>query len=337
METAIYAAMHFAVDFLCAWAMFRSFGAGGAGYENLLIYNFCAFALQMPLGTLLDLLQSGGKGNRLPRIWASVGAALTAVGAMVHPALLGLGNALFHVGGGMDVIAADFERDRKGRDLGVFVAPGAIGLYLGTGMGKGTGFDGAVLAGAAVLAILAGMLLRGHAPGAAVPASGSGGILLAVCCFAVVILRSFVGLSVTFPWKTGAFFGALAVVSVAAGKVAGGFLAARFGPDRTIAYSLLLAAGCFLLGDDPAFGLTALFFFNMTMPVTLYLLARKLPRMPGFSFGLLTFGLFLGFLPVYARAEVPVSGAVLGAVSSILSMVILLAGRKVVAQSDASA
>ena len=337
MEISIYAGMHFAVDFICAWAMFRSFRAGSGGYENLLIYNFCAFALQMPLGTLLDLLRSDGKRSLFPRLWASVGAALTVIGAMVHPAVLGLGNALFHVGGGLDVIAADFQHDSKGRDLGIFVAPGAIGLYLGTGMGKGSGVDGAVLVGAAVLAALIWALMRGEAPCCTVPASGSGGLPLAVCCFAVVILRSYVGLSVTFPWKTGTVFGALAVTAVASGKMAGGFLSARFGPDRTILYSLLLAAGCFLLGGYPAFGLAALFFFNMTMPVTLYLLARQLPRMPGFSFGLLTFGLFLGFLPVYAQAEPPVSGTLLGAIGSIISMAILLAGRKAVARKDVSA
>lgn len=37
----------------------------------------------------------------------------------------------------------------------------------------------------------------------------------------------------------------------------------------------------------------------MTMPVTLWAVARILPGAKGFSFGLLTFALFLGFCPSY--------------------------------------
>lgn len=336
MNTVIYALMHFFVDFICAWAMFGSLRDGG--YETFLVYNFCAFALQPPLGTLLDLLHQGakdGKKKYLPLLWAAAGVLLTAVGAVLHPAVLGLGNALFHVGGGMDVIQEDFAAHRKGRDLGIFVAPGAIGLFLGTQMGK-SGFGAAALICAAVaLSVMTGCLFffkRGRETGVAVSAvkSGRNVRLLGLCCFAVVILRSWVGLSVSFSWKTGSIYPWLAVIAVALGKVAGGLLSARFGAFRTVTYSLLLSAVCFLLGDAPLFGLAALFLFNISMPVTLYLLAGHLSRLPGFAFGLLTFGLFLGFLPVYAGMELPWSGTVLGAIGSILSALLLtLAGRAV--------
>lgn len=326
MDTVIYSAMHFAVDFLCAWSMFRYFQTGNGGYFNLLIYNFCAFALQMPLGALLDLLRR----EKLPKLWAILGAALTVVGGMIHPMVLGLGNALFHVGGGMDIIAEDFEKDRGGRNLGIFVAPGAVGLFLGTGLGKTGGTQFAMIAGAATLAALSfALLYRKREHRYDLPEGGSGSLLLSLCCFALVILRSFVGLTVVFSWKSGSL-ALLAVVAVALGKAAGGFLSARFGMDKTICGSLLASALCFLLGERTVFGLAALFCFNMSMPVTLYLLARKLPRMSGFSFGLLTFGLFLGFLPVYTRISLPVSGGVLGAAGSILSLLILEAGRKAV-------
>ena len=52
--TAPYAILHFLVDGLCAFAMFGTFSVRENWYLNILLYNFCAFALQMPLGVVLD-------------------------------------------------------------------------------------------------------------------------------------------------------------------------------------------------------------------------------------------------------------------------------------------
>ena len=54
----------------------------------------------------------------------------------------------------------------------------------------------------------------------------------------------------------------------------------------------------FWFADSPYAGVAAIFLFNMSMPMTLCALARRMPGCKGFSFGLLTFALFLGFLPV---------------------------------------
>lgn len=335
METGVLSILHFGVDFVCAWAMFGFFRSGSGGYENLLIYNFCAFALQMPLGTLLDLRRKAGGGRAL--VWTGLGVVLTVVGALVHPALLGLGNALFHVGGGMDVICRDFEREHHGRDLGIFVAPGAIGLYLGTRLGKTDTGLGTLLIAAAVMGALLALLWRRPKAERGTPQqkTGQGTHFLALCCFLVVALRSWVGLGVNFEWK--AAYGFLAVLMTALGKALGGILAARFGISRTIRWSLLLAAGCYLLGENALCGMAAMLFFNMSMPVTLYLLAKQLPGMAGFSFGLLTFGLFLGFLPVYAGVELPVSGSVFGMAGSLISLALLTAAGKAVEHDRVSA
>ena len=86
---------------------------------------------------------------------------------------------------------------------------------------------------------------------------------------------------------------------------------------------------CYLLSEAAIFGLTAVFLFNMTMPLTLYLLADKFPNQPGFAFGLLTFGLFLGFLPVYWQTDLVLAPQTLGAVGSAISCVLLIAAGKV--------
>ena len=331
MITLICSVLHFLVDMVCAWAMFRFFRQGSDGYLNLLVYNFCAFAMQMPLGTLLDLVKRGRRNITL--FWTLGGMLLTAAGAMIHPAVLGLGNALFHVGAGIDVIESDRERRRGGRDLGLFVAPGALGLYLGTCLGKGSSGTG-VLLSAAVLMVLLGTVLinqlreRSFCSDESITELKACDMVLIACCFLVVILRSWVGMGVTFPWK--AEYGVPAVLAVALGKVLGGYAAARFGVRRTILWSLILAAVCFLLGNNPVFGIGALLLFNMSMPVTLYLLAERLKGLAGFSFGLLTFGLFLGFLPVYYGIELSPSAEIFGAAGSVLSCLILLAAGKAV-------
>lgn len=301
--TGVYAALHFLVDGVCAWAMLGRFGGSG-----ILVYNFCAFALQFPLGAVLDRLG----GRRGPAVFAWTGCALTVLGALTHPAVLGLGNALFHVGGGVDVIREDARRGLRGRALGIFVAPGAVGLYLG---GKLT--RSPILLPAAVLIAALAAFLRGNGEISTAP-SQRAPITLALGCFAVVVLRSHVGLAVTFPWKTG-WLAFAAVGAVVLGKMAGGILAARFGARRVTLLSLLTAAVGYALGDLPVFGLLALLCFNMTMPLTLFALWRRFPQLPGAVFGSLTLALFLGFLPTYFGLEIPIGG-VLG---SMLSLALL--------------
>lgn len=346
MLSVAYGIAHFFVDFICAWAMFGSFLSGDGAYLNILVYNFCAFALQMPLGTLLDLARSKA-GERLKDwlalLWSGMGVLLTVAGAVTGPALLGIGNALFHVGGGLDVTVLDFSKCRGGRDLGVFVAPGAVGLYLGTQLGKtGSGYLTLVLAGAILAVLMCILILNKRSASHPAAFSSEKGEtaklpMLILCCFAVVILRSWTGFEASFDWKSGAVLGGLAVLAVASGKAVGGFLAARFGPGKTVSVTLLLAAVCFLLGGEPVFGLAALLLFNMSMPVTLYLLAKHMPELMGFSFGLLTFGLFLGFLPVYADLRLPVSPQIIGAVGSVASALLMLLAWKAVEHDRVSA
>ena len=294
-----YSLLHFLVDGVCAWGMLGRF----VGFDEILIYNFCAFVLQLPLGAVLDRIG----GRRTPAVFAGVGCGLTLIGAFTNPVLLGLGNALFHVGGGVDVI-----RDGgKCEKLGIFVAPGAMGLYLG-----------GLLAGRALplLPVLIGMALlllplRGREESFPEPSQRSP-VPLALCCFAVVVLRSFVGFQVVFPWKSG-WLAFAAVAAVVLGKMAGGVLAARLGARRVTVFSLTAAAVCFALGNIPVFGLCALLCFNMTMPLTLYALWRRFPRYPGTVFGSLTLALFLGFLPAAFGVKLP-NGGVFGSILSLL-------------------
>ena len=338
--TALYSVLHMLVDGVCAIAMLGWFHSGEQGYLNILLYNFCAFALQMPLGILLDWLnqeslmsrRTDGKIKDIPLCYAVVGTGLTLFGAFSHPVILGIGNALFHLGGGVDVIREDQRSGKRGKALGVFVAPGALGLFLGGLLAKGSKAEYAVLLCGIVMAGLLWWLRREKRND-----SGAKTVYIAeektlvhretriviFGCLAVVILRSYIGMAVALPWKTTVFMSLFSVCAVVAGKIAGGFLAAKFGIRKTIVLSLLLAAVCYPFCGQVAAGWLALFFFNMTMPITLYLLVSRFPKLGGFSFGLLTFGLFLGFLPVYFECTLPMSGGLLGMLGSLISLLLL--------------
>ena len=323
---AILSIMHCMIDFLCAFAVYGIFRNPEDLFSVYLTYNFFAFALQMPLGIILDRLRQkrpASFSKSAPVCFTAAGIVLTLAGLFSHPAVLGLGNALFHTGGGVISIEEDDRHGYRGRGLGVFVAPGAIGLFLGAWV---TGMSRLIIAGCAgaLLAVLSVLLLRTSVPeeplAAAAPSLSEDAVQTGVACLLVVILRGWIGLSVSMPWKTGFLTGLSAVLALASGKTAGGFLAADFGMKKTSVVSLAAAAVCYLFRASLPFGLLALFTFNMTMPITLYLLAKKMKGMEGFAFGLLTFGLFVGFVLTHQKALVLPE---LGTAGSLLSMALL--------------
>ncbi len=89
----------------------------------------------MPFGATLDIIQKKKKYSNIalvPCLTVVIGVLFTILGTLTHPAILGIGNALFHIGGGVGTIQADHANHWRGKGLGIFVAPGALGLYLGT-------------------------------------------------------------------------------------------------------------------------------------------------------------------------------------------------------------
>ena len=309
--TGIYALVHMAVDLSCAFLVYTYVLGGEQWYLWLLLYNFCAFALQMPIGAAADRLDRnscvavGGCAGVLAGLL--LGIAGFPAGAAV---VAGIGNACFHVGGGIDVLN---RSERKAAPLGIFVAPGALGIFLGTMLGR-AGTEAAVWIGG--LLILSAVVIRaaagreklwlssGNAPFSfSVPSSSvpSGRTLMAAACFlAAVILRSYSGMIQNFPWKeTLAGSGLILAGAVVLGKMAGGVLADKLGIQRTAFRSMCAAAVGFLCLVYPAAGILAVFFWNMSMPLTLWAVSKVFPGAKGFGFGLLTVGLFVGFCPAW--------------------------------------
>ena len=323
--TAIYGAVHFFVDFACAYLMFSRIYEADNWYLCLLLYNFFAFAMQMPVGIFADYKnRNAGMAvwgcilvafSYLPAAAASALAGTGALGpvwATAASVFAGLGNGLFHVGGGLDVLN---KSEKSAGLLGIFVAPGALGIYFGTlfakQSGDGTEWPVFLLLGAALCifwcARKSGIWHQsGNRPFSVFPekhlltkAKKQAAASAVACLFAVVVLRSYLGMIQDFTWKDSIDAGMILAAAAALGKAAGGFLTDIAGVKKTAAVSVVTAGVLYLFSSHPAAGILAVFFWNMTMPITLWAVARILPGAKGFSFGLLTFALFLGFCPSY--------------------------------------
>lgn len=317
---ALYSFAHFWVDFSCALLLFGKVTGGESVLSAFLLYNFFAFAAQMPLGLLADRL--GGE-----RYFAALGAILAAVawlfGGVPAAVIAGMGNALFHVGGGVYTLHS-FEGCGP---LGVFVSPGALGIYLGALLPVREMIPGPavclvlLLLGVCVLLWGAGARGVDFTP---VPVGKWGAAVPLLALFAVVVIRSLMGGVFQFPWKGE--LGLLLALAVALGKAAGGILADLIGKRRVAVASLFLAALCFLGSDLPALGLLAVFAFNMTMPLTLWGAAHILRGAKGFAFGLLTFALFLGTLPLLLGIPLAQGSSTLYAAGAVGSVLLLNLG-----------
>ena len=151
--------------------------------------------------------------------------------------------------------------------------------------------------------------------------SARGGYGPVLPLFLVVVLRSYMGMNQSFPWKGE--WALLLTLALVLGKTAGGFAMDRLGPRRAALWSLGLAAGMYLASALPLPGVLAVFLFNMTMPVTLWAVARIMPGARGFTFGLLTFGLFLGYLPSWLGLPGLLAGPWSYALCALLSLALL--------------
>ena len=323
----VLSAAHFLVDFICAMTMYNIILYGDKQADQILLYNFCAFALQMPFGLLADGLRRK-RNDFVAFIMLALAAGFMALGLLKSAALLGIGNSLFHVAGGIIVIDQDDDAHLKGRGLGSFVAPGAIGLALGSLL-KANALPviiAALIGYTGLTAVL--WIIRKEddrfTERTLVLSLDREALTTVICCLAVVILRSYVGMSISFPWKNSVTVIMTSVLCVALGKMLGGFAAAELGMKKTVIITLLISACAYLLSGSIIFGHLALLMFNMTMPLTLYTLYRKMPSAPGFAFGILTFGLFVGVLPV-ALSMPAADYRLSGSVGSLISLILLLA------------
>ena len=339
VTTFAYALCHFVVDFACVSSMLcavsRVLGESGQGSMevvalSILLYDIVAFTLQLPIGIALDQLDKNSYAALLS--YALVGAgvilSLVPIDLLEWPAilLLAIGNALFHSAGGLSVL--NISQKHAGPS-GIFIATGAIGVFLGTQsaqMGRlQIAFSLLVLLFLCALITLVVQKVNKkywnvHNVSYDIPRLSSNTLLAIALLSIVVALRSYVGMVMAFPWKSEMLLLVLSILGVFAGKALGGVVADRIGFRTTAIFSLIAAATLFVPSwEIPPMGFLAVFFFNFTMSITLASLANILPNAKGTAFGLASFSLAVGALPALAgfRIEHPLMLSAMSLVSAL--------------------
>lgn len=331
--SCVYTLLHLLVDFATVYLVCRVLLGPGVGIvhraEVIIVYNLVAFAGQLPMGIIAD-------GINKNRMFALLGCGLAMAAypiAYISPwtacVLASLGNGAFHIGAGSEILKISMPKISL---AGVFVSSGALGVWLAYNV-RGSIFE--TLLPCVMLISCIGLLFLAEdaekseqskpepyfLPGIAV--------LFASSCFLLtVVIRSFAGMIMNFSWKAQPLWSFLSVMAVVGGKAFGGILADRLGYVKTSVISLLASLIAFMFSfDTPVCGIIAMLCFNMTMPLTLTALAQMCGKKYGFAFGLTTFALAIGFIPmVFGAANFFSPGTV--AASVIISLLLLIAGFK---------
>jgi len=282
-------------------------GSGAFDREGILwlvvLYNTLAFGGQLLAGLAADL-------TKAYRGLAIAGAAIVGAALITAPfstqagiVIVGVGNAMFHVGAGAFVLDGSGVRTTES---GVFVGPGAVGLAAGI-MAGGHGVPiryalaALLLLSAVLLVFLARPLPRPKATRLARIKPNV--VLVAIACMGCLLgsvtLRALIGGTVAGTWRGVSVPVAVGLaIAACCGKMAGGFVSDRYGWMTTSVIALLLSAPLvsYFVYTGPC-AVAGMLLFQMTMPVTLKAVHHLLPDRPGLAFGLPCVALLMGSLP----------------------------------------
>ena len=310
--TEVTTMLHFLVDGLCVCSLYMMvpFFHSAQIMVYIFVYNVLAFMSQPLTGIMVDMLERKDKmlcasvvGLLLAVCAVAVlpyteGKLLQSVGFVVS-VLLGMGNSLFHVWGGKRIV---MQVGNEIRHLGVYVSTGALGLSVGLL------FHSWLLVCILLSCICLLLVVCFFSPEFPVSSisrkidsvsftseMGFVAWLLIILIMLFVSFRSFFGnVMSSMVAMDDVMVLVVGVVSML-GKMAGGWMAHRWGIVRIMLLLSLLVVACFWMH----YGLLGMFVINCTMPITLFWANALLKGREAIAFGLLAFALVPGYYLFY--------------------------------------
>ena len=313
---SIYSICHFIVDFVsCIFVLgvapnFCYDANGEFLYDiyiaEVIIYNFFAFAFQVPMGFVMDKLKLYKYVGIIGFCLIGICYAFGAGNPIILASLVGIGNGLFHLEGGTNAF-----NNSKGKAFlnGLFVAPGAFGIFFGAFF-----YEVLSITYIPIILIIIAILLLLFVQNdkleyveeeqEQIVKNGSKYNSKAVLSILIligisIVVRSIGGGAIKYSWKPAdsLLIGTLYVSCVVLGKAFGGFIADRMGLKKTALGALSLACISLILGFSfPFFGYFGIFLFNVPMAITLVLLERCNAKNLATMVGSNTLFLFIGYL-----------------------------------------
>ena len=300
---SIYSLCHFIVDFVCAIFILGRLpyiaNTNSDFIISVIIYNFFAFAFQVPLGYILDKFKVYKYVAIIGLCFIGLCYLINLNNVFILATIVGIGNALFHLEGGVNIYSLS---NRKAFLNGLFVAPGALGIFLGT-----TFHDELIVTYIPIIIIIISIALLFSVQRREIDKKlnenrkgnfNNFSIALIVILIGLsIIVRSIGGSAIIYTWKSGFIIGFIYAISIVIGKAFGGLLADKFGLLKIALISLTCSAICLILGYNiHIFAYIGILLFNVPMSITLTILENTLSKKIACAVGLNTMFLFIGYL-----------------------------------------
>lgn len=318
-----YSATHWVADMAAGAVVMASLIRYGYNawdsFVLIVLYNFFSFGLQLMFGIFIDKYRVPREATILSFIL--IGAAFFVTYDPVLVVILaGIGDSLFHVGGGS--VSLSFM-PRKLLPAALFVAPGALGLFSGIIIGRGTtipffdyfsvhlsfaslGMKIFLLIALAISTIAVTLLEapEGDYEKVNTRKKINHWDLISWTLWFSVAIRSLHGLTAGFEWQKGFWLPFLLVFGIASGKALGGVIGDKVSWTKVAVFSLLISAPLMAFAKDYVFlAILGMGLFQMTMPITLVCRSNLFQGRPATAFGFACLALMAGALPIYLGAE----------------------------------
>ena len=275
-------------------------------------YDLLAFGLQAPFGVVSDRYNLTRPALVIGLIFVLL-SAISIPGGWATLAFAGIGNALFHLSAGALVLS---HSQGRAAAAGIFVAPGALGLGLGTWLSHAMLPTWLFAIPILMTLIIVLRIFKKYPMQVLYPDHHLHYqeilsqdrrmrymLLIASLLLASIAIRSFVGLGGCWQCqKTGDLMILLPLAGFL-GKLTGGLFADRFGWIETSIGALLISTPLLSLSGGSLWAsIPGLLIFQATMPITLTAMYYLIPSRPCTAFGLTCLALIAGAVITFIPA-----------------------------------